>query len=102
MEDLLKKTIEITDLEFRDELIREGALNAVLEEIKETGVVLPGVVLCCALIEGMKAQFVQRRALLAYRLASKNGVPIHLCGQIETVFDHGKIFMHCYVEGGEK
>lgn len=100
MDDLFKKTIEITDPEFRDALTREGALHAALEEIKGSGVILPGVVLCSALIEGMKAQIIQGRVMMAYKLASQSGVPIHLCSRIETHFENGRYFMTCHMEGG--
>jgi hypothetical protein len=66
---------------------REGAITYILKEIKESGLALPGVVFCKAIIEKFQGECVQERAKIAYRIASRHGIKLHEVTGILTEYD---------------
>jgi len=66
---------------------REGAINYILKEIEESGLALPGVVFCKAIIEKFHGECVAERAKLAYRIASRHGIKLHEVTGIQTEYD---------------
>jgi hypothetical protein len=78
---------------------REGAITYILKEIEESGLALPGVVFCKAIIEKFHGECVQERAKLAYRIASRHGIKLHEVTGILTEHTGESMFLVVLQEG---
>lgn len=100
--DMFEQRIKIPaeKTQLRDWLIREGALQAILVEIKGSGLQLPGVIFCKALIDKTIAEIHRERSTEVYLAASRHGVNLHEITNISTEWEGGEVTLVVRTEGG--
>jgi hypothetical protein len=77
------------------------ALSEALEEIEATKTVLPGVMLCRAVIEKLLSGYKMTRSALVYRIAARHGINAHELSEIRSDRVDGVSVLIVLREGAE-
>jgi hypothetical protein len=80
---------------------REGAITYILKEIEESGLALPGVVFCKAIIQKCQSEITMRRSGLVYRIAARHGINLDEISAVHTERKDGVTTLILFREGAE-
>ena len=80
---------------------QETALSAVLAEIEESKLALPGVVFCKAIIQKCQSEIIMRRSGFIYRLAARHGINLDELSAVHTERKDGVTTLILFREGAE-
>ncbi len=81
-------------------MVREGAVAFALKKIEETGLSLPGVVFCKAILQAEIAIMAQQRTILIYKKLSRAGIDSHTLTSISTDYeDDDRVVLVLHTEG---
>ncbi len=83
------------------EMFTIDTYEQVIKAIDDTKAMLPGVVLCRAIITGQLAETKQRFSRRVYLAASKAGAVLHIVKSIGTDIENGEVYISWTLEGGD-